>query len=170
METLALLIAVVGLPTQQIVEVGELNHALRRDGEELTHLPDCTGWDWEPPDTSLEASIEFVDKMGMSMKEREHVDRIIAAAREWDELKQKSEAHHRLKESLSKAAPDPGEGWELCSAAEGSQSWNSFAGKWMDGKHFGGWNRRRIEPQTFAEHVEEINELGLGYHGPKEKP
>ena len=24
-------------------------------------------------------------------------------------------------------------------------------------------------PQTFAEHVAEINELGLGYHGPKEK-
>ena len=25
------------------------------------------------------------------------------------------------------------------------------------------------EPQTFAEHVAEINETGLGYHGPKEK-
>ena len=33
------------------------------------------------------------------------------------------------------------------------------------------WDEWRpiIEPQTFAEHVEEINELGLGYHGPKEK-
>ena len=40
------------------------------DGEELTHVPDCTGWGWEPskpePDISLEASIkpEQTDALG----------------------------------------------------------------------------------------------------------
>ena len=28
----------------------------------------------------------------------------------------------------------------------------------------------KVRPKSFAEHVEEINLLGLGYHGPKERP
>ena len=48
METLALLIAVVGLPTQQIVEVAELNHALRRDGTEQVRQIILWRWLDEP--------------------------------------------------------------------------------------------------------------------------
>ena len=66
---------------------------------DITHLPDCTGWDWQPPkpkpDTSLAAScnrleVWFNDE---GVAEYEYGDvltsddaqRIIAAARKWND-------------------------------------------------------------------------------------
>ena len=69
------------------------------DAAELTHLPDCTGWDWQPSkpqvDTSLEASCNRLERWfndeGVAEYEfgdvltSDDAQRIIEAARKWNE-------------------------------------------------------------------------------------
>ena len=88
----------------------------------------------------------------------------------------------KIKQEFPNNDPDGvGDGWRLIDKnvdvpqkgdqAEFSWGWDDVSLSNIKHKRWSSMRyRRRIEPQTFAEHVEEINELGLGYHGPKEKP
>ena len=124
----------------------------------LTHLPDCTGWDWQPPkprvDTSLDAScnrleVWFNDE---GVAEYEYGDvltsddahRIIAAARKWDLQQQHGK---RIGEKLGhtadedcntgteppESATDPdgvGEGWRLLRVGEEVRQFSDEINDW----------------------------------------
>lgn len=90
----------------------------------ITHLPNCTGWDWTPPqpepDTSLEASIERLsDKTGPGYDTDLYIDdldRIIEAARKWDSHLSNAVQADKFIQSLrdKQYSTDPdgvGEGW-----------------------------------------------------------
>ena len=104
-----------------------------------------------PIDTSLAASIERYENLGpLTATYNECKDdrtRIIEAAKKWS-AKQATKEFANQPLPLDLDAPDPGEGWELCSAREAEQNWNDVAGKWMNGKDYGGFNRRRVVMTT----------------------
>jgi hypothetical protein len=119
-----------------------------------------------PIDTSLAASIERYENLGpLTATYNECKDdrtRIIEAAKKWS-AKQATKEFANQPLPLDLDAPDPGEGWELCSAREAEQNWNDVAGKWMHGKDYGGFNRRRVvmtEPPQHDQGVVAITSKG----------
>jgi hypothetical protein len=130
----------------------------------LTHLPECTGWDWEPPKPVDPGEGWRLLEVGEVMNAGD--EWWLPLQQKWKKLDLMWVSHHLDNEQANvrrRVKPDPGEGWRLVEVGEKYQqddeAWNSM-GKWLVFNHglLGGVRiaghipvRRRIQPDVPAD-------------------